>query len=47
MVDAINKLFISFPMVIGISFGVIFLVIAVAFRSIFAPIRLLLEVVLL
>ncbi|CAL6031314.1 MmpL_efflux pump [Hexamita inflata] len=47
MIDAINGLFDGFPMVIGITCGVIFLVLCVAFKSFIAPIRLLVEVFLL
>ena len=47
MIDAVNQLFASFPMVLGITAAVIFVVITLAFRSILAPLRLLIEVLLI
>lgn len=47
MIDAVNQLFASFPMVLGITAAVIFVIITLAFRSVLAPLRLLIEVLLI
>ena len=47
MVDAVDKLFDSMVLVYGVSYAVIFVIMVIAFKSIFAPIRLLLEVALI
>ncbi|CAL6104721.1 MmpL_efflux pump [Hexamita inflata] len=47
MIDAVDMLFEKFIMVFGISFAAVFVILMVAFRSFFAPIRLIIEVALI
>jgi hypothetical protein len=47
MYDAIDLLFASFPMVMGVTAGIIFIILGISFKSIIAPLRLLFEVVLI
>jgi uncharacterized membrane protein YdfJ with MMPL/SSD domain len=46
MFDAVEMLFANFPMVMGVTAGIIFIILGISFKSIIAPLRLLFEVVL-
>jgi len=43
MIDAVDGMFEDFPLVLSITAGVLFLILAFAFRSIVAPLRLIIE----
>lgn len=47
MVDSVDKIFDSMPMVEGITAAVVFLIFMGAFKSIFAPLRLFCEIILI
>lgn len=44
LVDAIDQVFAQFPTLVGVTVGLVFLIVAVVFRSVFVPFRLIFSI---